>query len=170
MRTCTECNQRMCLEEFVRRGNGFRHTCKPCYAAIQRLRRKQKTYDFKSYSRKCNEKNKEHRLAYGKKYYDANKDKWRYKCWASKLKRLFGITPEDYNRMFQEQNGCCAICHKPESIVKSGVISRLAVDHCHSTNKLRMLLCQRCNTTIGRCEESVELLQKMINYLQQFSV
>lgn len=83
------------------------------------------------------------------------------------LQRNFGITLELYNAQYKLQNGVCAICEQSEtfSYKLNGRIKRLAVDHCHNSNKIRELLCARCNLTIGAVEDNIELLQKMIQYL-----
>lgn len=44
---------------------------------------------------------------------------------------------------------------------------RMAVDHCHVSDKVRGLLCPRCNTVLGSCEDDVELLLAMIEYLKR---
>jgi len=62
------------------------------------------------------------------------------------IKYLYGITPNDYNQLFQQQNGCCAICGKHQSKLKR----RLDVDHDHKTDKVRGLLCNYCNKIIER--------------------
>lgn len=71
--------------------------------------------------------------------------------------------------MLESQNGVCAICKKPESSfdAKTGGIKRLAIDHCHVTKRIRELLCFRCNTTIGRLEDSIELFTAMRTYLEK---
>lgn len=78
----------------------------------------------------------------------------------SHLKTRFGITIEEYNLMFLQQNNCCAICYK-ESKSK-----RLAVDHCHITGKIRGLLCSKCNQGIGLFYENIESLKRAILYLE----
>lgn len=80
------------------------------------------------------------------------------------LKKL-GCTIEQYEQLYTKQNGCCAICgttigHKS----KNGHSARLAVDHCHTTGKIRGLLCGNCNRGIGCLGE--ENLQNAINYLK----
>ena len=79
----------------------------------------------------------------------------------NKLLRKFGISWAEYETMFLLQGGVCAICKKPEQQEK-----RLAVDHCHDTGKVRGLLCSMCNTAIGKLNDSVELLQRAIEYLE----
>lgn len=85
------------------------------------------------------------------------------------LKRNFGITLEDYTEMLKAQNGVCDICKKPEKKVfkKTGKVTDLCVDHCHSTGKVRGLLCWDCNTSIGKLNESIETLKNAILYLKR---
>lgn len=75
------------------------------------------------------------------------------------LKQRFGITLEQYNNMLAEQNGVCAICKSMSSL------RNLAVDHCHSTGKIRGLLCSYCNTGLGLFKDSLEILDKAKEYL-----
>jgi len=84
-----------------------------------------------------------------------------------RLEKTYGIIRDQYDEMFASQNGLCAICKQPETRAShwTGIILRLAVDHCHKTNKNRELLCRRCNTMIGQIGESVELLDAMKAYL-----
>lgn len=81
--------------------------------------------------------------------------------------RTYGITREDYNKILLIQNGSCAICNEKEKSFdpKTGTVKKLAVDHCHNSNKIRGLLCWRCNVTLGKINDNVSLLQKMIDYL-----
>lgn len=112
-----------------------------------------------------------------KKLGESNKDWWARKRAARifanpamesdrNIKRKFNLTREQYNEKLRLQNFVCAICEKPETAPnRASGIKGLAVDHCHTTGKIRDLLCWRCNAMIGKADESVELLNKMINYL-----
>jgi hypothetical protein len=82
------------------------------------------------------------------------------KAFDARLRRDFGIGVEDYNTMFRNQNGVCAICKLSCSTGK-----RLSVDHCHDTGKVRGLLCTNCNNGIGHLMDSIELLAEAIRYL-----
>lgn len=77
------------------------------------------------------------------------------------LLRKFGITVEAWEEMFERQDGGCAICHR---VQKSGA-KRLAVDHCHTTGRVRGLLCYRCNYAIGMFKDEPYLLQRATDYL-----
>jgi len=75
-----------------------------------------------------------------------------------------------YYEMLEAQNNLCAICNEPESIQiskRNENPKRLAIDHCHKTNKIRGLLCHKCNVSIGAMRESIPLLQAAITYLQE---
>lgn len=86
-----------------------------------------------------------------------------------RLLRLFGISSKEYDDLLKEQNNVCAICGKPESIVhrKTKEVMRLSVDHCHSTGKIRGLLCAKCNMVIGSFNDDIELFRKSIKYLEK---
>ena len=74
----------------------------------------------------------------------------------------YGLTQDDYAKMFEEQNGYCKIC-KGHAIEFS---RRLAVDHCHETGKVRGLLCMFCNTGLGNFKDNIDLLEEAIAYLK----
>lgn len=84
------------------------------------------------------------------------------------LRLSFGITPEDYYKMFYKQNGLCAICGKPESAKRRGKTVRLAVDHDHETNIIRGLLCTKCNLMIGYAKDNITILASAIRYLEDY--
>ena len=81
------------------------------------------------------------------------------------LRESFGLSLEQYQEMHDRQDGKCAICGQPETQLRDGKVKALAVDHCHSTGRIRGLLCSDCNTGIGKLKEDVEILQSAIRYL-----
>ena len=70
----------------------------------------------------------------------------------------YGITVTEYRRLFALQNGRCAICNVNQE-------SNLDVDHCHKTNKVRGLLCRKCNNAIGLLQDDAALCKKAADYL-----
>lgn len=78
-----------------------------------------------------------------------------------KLRENYGISLVDYNNMFQEQFGCCAICKRHQSELTVS----LSVDHCHITKRVRGLLCYNCNSGLGRFKDNEEYLKTAITYL-----
>ncbi len=71
-----------------------------------------------------------------------------------------------YLRLFEEQDGVCAICGEPETAVLRGRTLKLSVDHDHETGVIRGLLCHACNLGLGKFKDRVELLEKAIAYLE----
>lgn len=63
--------------------------------------------------------------------------------------------------MYAKQGGRCAICENNLEIDK------LNVDHCHTTNKIRGLLCDQCNYGLGNFKDNVSTLTKAIKYLNE---
>lgn len=108
--------------------------------------------------KKYNEANKEMIKRKSRKYYWENPDK----ACDQRLKRVFGITLDEYNILLEKQGYKCKICERPTSDFKK----RLHVDHCHKTGKIRGLLCYTCNSGLGYLKDSIYLLFKAIFYLK----
>lgn len=79
------------------------------------------------------------------------------------LRTKYGITPEQYNQLLNEQNGCCALCDRHYSEFKK----RLAVDHNHITGEIRGILCDYCNRRLVGRHRDATLLRKIADYVEQ---
>lgn len=77
------------------------------------------------------------------------------------LIRNYGITSAEYDEMFEAQDGVCAICGQEEQVKTRG----LSVDHCHTTGKVRGLLCSYCNMGLGLFKDDTESLINAVKYL-----
>jgi len=108
----------------------------------------------------------------GKKYYQKNKEKilkrqkenhkkYPHKRKGYSLKYGYGITLDDYNKMFEQQKGKCAICERHQN----DLTRTLCVDHDHKTNQVRALLCVTCNTDVSVVEDR---LKEMLKYLNKY--
>lgn len=93
---------------------------------------------------------------YGKTWRSANSTYY----WDRYLGKRFGLPALDYEAILLKQDGKCAICRAP---CKTG--NRLAVDHDHSTGRIRGLLCLRCNTMLGQADDDRERLLAAVRYL-----
>ena len=80
--------------------------------------------------------------------------------WAKALKRKYGIDSSTYYKMLEEQDFVCAACSCSQETDK-----KLCVDHCHTTGKVRGLLCDRCNQALGLLKDNPETLSNLITYL-----
>ena len=74
----------------------------------------------------------------------------------------YGITIKQYNNMFEQQKGCCAICNNHQSSLNRS----LDIDHCHTTGKVRGLLCNKCNRGLGYFKDNIESIKKLLEYLK----
>ena len=119
-----------------------------------RILKKQKEYGKEHYF-----KNKDKIQEYRKEWYLKNKDKIK----SINLKIKYGISLDQYNKMLDDQNGCCKVCGNHESNFKKG----LFVDHCHKTDKIRGLLCNGCNAGLGQLKEDTKIMQKLIEYVKE---
>jgi hypothetical protein len=73
----------------------------------------------------------------------------------------YGLSIADYDRMFEAQGGRCAICKERSD-------RALCVDHDHATEQVRGLLCNNCNSGIGKLKDDPDRLRAAIAYLERF--
>jgi hypothetical protein len=78
----------------------------------------------------------------------------------------YGLTIEDVQAMFEQQRGLCACCGNPETSIvqRTGKIKMLHIDHDHTTGKVRGLLCQDCNMSLGHLQDSSQRIQLLLDY------
>lgn len=82
------------------------------------------------------------------------------------LKTAYDLSLEDYNNKVKEQDHKCAICKCDETEAFKGL---LFVDHCHTTGKVRGLLCHHCNTALGKFKDSKEILSSALDYVERYN-
>lgn len=110
------------------------------------------------------------RSAYMQEWNRKNRQKLSVKERRRRLQR-YGLTPEQYDQMFQQQEGRCAICRRHVSELSTRHAKhpdRLDVDHCHRSGRVRALLCFNCNAILGNANDSVATLRRAIEYLESF--
>lgn len=131
------------------------------YKAIQRRSEEKRRGKRVGYYARLPEEIKIKKREYCKKWRQDNIEKDHALKKRNHLKKIYGITPEQYDAMLSAQNNVCAICLEPEK--RAG--KQLCVDHCHNTGIVRGLLCSRCNVCLGQLEENQVLLTALINYI-----
>ena len=122
------------------------------------------------------EATKEKRREYSRKYYHSHKEackkrmKKHSKTWKAKhakrcadyhIRIKYGLSREQYDKMYLEQLGLCAICHEPFGDKKP------VVDHCHNTEKVRGLVHRKCNCMLGYADDNAEKLVLAAEYLRK---
>lgn len=136
---CTRCNSEKDNSEFYKKSRYRKYpTSKAGYSAT---------------CKKCI-------LAEREEYYLLNPEKRVAADRKQHLKR-YGLTPEAYNELFFKQNGRCEGCKQHQNDFNRN----FAVDHDHSTGKIRGLLCVGCNLILGYAEDNSVVLLNLIKYL-----
>ena len=135
--------------------------------------RKRKAYyeankeKVKASNKAYREANKEKAIAYAKAYRKANKEKLSSNNKKYYLKVKYGITLKEKNFILKKQNNKCKICkitiHKNKKLKNNTA----CIDHCHTTNKLRGILCSMCNKGLGHFKDNTEILTNAIDYLKE---
>lgn len=78
-------------------------------------------------------------------------------------KNKYGLLEEEYYNLFSKQNNKCAICGKEFNDVNIA-----NVDHSHTTNEVRELLCRDCNFILGFAHDNLLILKNAIKHPQNF--
>lgn len=92
-----------------------------------------------------------------------NPERYAHAQRSSHLRKNYGMTIEQFDVMFQRQGGKCAICHEAPADPRG---FKPHVDHCHTTGKVRGILCGRCNKALGQFKDDATLLRRAIHYLE----
>lgn len=98
-----------------------------------------------------------------------NNDESTFRASRNTTCKRYGITPEDYESMLADQDGVCAICHEPETLIRRGTVCSLTIDHDHMTGKVRGLLCNNCNRALGLFNDNQKILRSAAEYLECFA-
>jgi hypothetical protein len=159
VKRCSKCGELKPLTAFYRQEtcrDGYRNDCEACFAAR---------------SKQWYLRNREHAIAQVKSWQQANPERVKATRNASRprrraidrdarLRRVFGLSADEYSAMLAEQGGGCALCGRAPSPGRS-----LHVDHNHETGVVRGLLCFRCNAGIGQFREDKIRLVNAAVYL-----
>lgn len=154
----------------LRQQEWFLKTCSKCNVEkpfVLFTKSKRCSLGVSGWCKSChNEYNRDWGLRTGKK----QKDKARYARNRQDGKynryrlRQYDLTPEQFDDMFERQGKACAICRS--TVTAKGKL--WAVDHDHTTGKVRAILCSNCNSGLGLFKDSTERLRAATSYLESF--
>ena len=109
----------------------------------------------------CKKCNSEFEANHGRTIYCSTECKTPNRRHYNLLKR-YGLSESDWEEMFENQERKCAICKKDDS---GNSIYGWAVDHCHSTGKVRAILCMKCNTGLGAFRDNIDIILNAASYI-----
>lgn len=190
LRRCKTCAEEKPLDQFRvckhRTGPYRQRACIDCTRAVWRNRMRQysKTHSTEiaaARKKRLNddpsllERSRQRDRKRPPKYFEAKRarekarrlkypEKVRMECKTSWLKNTYGLTADDVDRMRLAQGGKCAVCGSGFDC--PGVV--MCIDHCHKTQKVRGLLCRKCNSALGLLGDDLEVVRSAVLYLSRF--
>lgn len=141
MKKCTVCKENKDFSEYFKSQkskDGYGYRCKPC--------------------------DKEARADYR----ENNRERFREVARRKQLKHKYGMSMDEYDALLKRQKGRCGICGTENPCGRKKVrkhLTNFAVDHCHSTGKIRGLLCSSCNRGLGLLGDNWAIIANLRRYL-----
>lgn len=163
LKTCTRCGKEKEVLLFAKK----RNHCKECRNEIQR--EWSRANPLSEEKRKI--KNNQKRIWYKKNKTLSSNSTYK-KIKKSHIEKTYGLSEDGYIELLNKQSNKCGICGITEKnfLLTTGIkrkISKFFVDHDHNTNKIRGLLCDKCNRGIGLLNDNLETLLNAVRYLQK---
>ena len=160
---CSRCSVAQELVSFYsdkRTRDGLTPHCKSCHAISVKTWQDANSAKHKANCIAWKRANPERAYSIWKKYADKNvatRDRIQFKA---SIKRLYGISVEEYGRLLESQSFVCAICFE------SPHGRDLDVDHDHETGQVRGLLCHKCNRALGLLNDNPDRARAAAAYVE----
>lgn len=169
MKTCNKCNQNKSYNAFSKHptiSDGYYNQCKQCRHEARKKREAAKFSPDFTGSKVCKrclvDKSKDNFLI--NKSTSDGFNGWCKSCTKdASILAKYAISLNEYNRLLDKQNNSCAICGTKSP---AGVSGEFVIDHCHDSGTVRGLLCNHCNTGLGKLGDTIESLEKALKYLK----
>lgn len=94
-----------------------------------------------------------------KEFYESTKKK-EIKIKDTYLNYTYGISKDDFDSLYKAQKGKCVICDQKKTE------KEMVVDHDHSTENVRGLLCSSCNLMLGHGKDNPKVLINAARYIE----
>lgn len=156
---CSKCKKQLPISGFYMRSGGKLHhsACKICERAM---------------AKDWYERNKDKATAKVRDWRERNADavkqyrsENRRKHYLQEVVRKYDVDPAWFDEQMQKQGGSCACCRRDFAWGKKQTTPH--VDHCHESQKVRGILCNRCNTVLGLCQDDKNLLSALARYVSE---
>lgn len=180
--TCSKCKEVKDLRYFCKRpeNNSYRGICKKCSKGYKELRedRQNRLQElFNIGLRECSKCktvktlecfgiDKHTKFGIASNCKECINGKPRHVIKNNSLKSKYKISLEDFKQMIADQGGNCAICKTKLYVLD---IKSVHTDHCHTTGKVRGILCKYCNFGLGWFKDNTKILESAITYLKHHS-
>ena len=151
-KVCSKCKQEKNINKFYKKKinkDGLTYECNECHKKYY------KTYYLKN-KEEINIKRKPYFIEYAK----LNKNKKRKYNKNYHLKRRYGISAIQFEELLKKQNYKCSICKTNLNNIKQ------CVDHCHTTEQIRGILCDNCNVGLGKFKDNEAIMLNALQYIK----
>ncbi len=188
---CKRCGVEKGKEEFspfAKSRDGLFSWCKQCnrelqkgrYAALSPEERKwsnrhhrssaaqKRAHDKQSEKYRIDQEYRAKILRFQKEKY-ANNAAYASRARAIVNSRRYGLTPEEYIEKVSKPCEICGDLLPVKTLISGRIITKMTIDHCHSTNKVRGTLCAHCNSGLGDFRDSAERLRSAADYLERYA-
>ena len=158
MKSCSKCKSTKEESEFgadLRNKSGLKSSCKECG-------RKSAKASYQTHREKRIKQSREYREKNGARY-NANRKLKRSENRITEASRKYGISKSEVEALFKKTK--CQICYSDISFDNKNQFQWPNIDHCHSTGKVRGVLCGYCNNMLGKAKDDIETLESAISYL-----
>jgi len=144
MTLCRTCSEPLTEENTYKNyKKSYDYECKPCKRDRNKLNREKRGEGWLNYRREDNRKRVKEKRCFH-------------------LRKTYGITLKEWERIFKEQGYKCKICQTQEKPSMGW-----HTDHNHSTGKVRGILCHSCNTGLGKFRDDIKILEAAVSYLEE---
>ena len=154
MKICFSCKTEKPFTEFHKAANtksGYHCYCKPC---------------VKEKNRQWAIDNKEQQALSCSNWYKKNKKRANLNATRWHYKKYYGISYEEFLALAQTQKNQCKLCNVDLTFDSTKAKTRAVLDHCHTTGKIRGVLCNKCNIGLGTFNDDIMLLKAAMIYLE----
>ncbi|MCK9429436.1 MAG: endonuclease VII domain-containing protein [Candidatus Omnitrophica bacterium] len=155
-KTCKTCNIEKDESEYYKYKNTYcrrDHSYKEC----------KKCYNLRV--KKYCENNKEKKRKSSKIWWENNKTSRNIIRKEQRLKRNYDLSLIDRENILKEQDYKCKSCNTD---LKNLISYHIHIDHDHTTNVIRGILCRGCNIALGLLNDDPDKILKLYNYLKPF--
>jgi len=153
---CNKCGEEKTPNKFPKR-----KADKRCNSCVNEYKRAYYSANKEEINRRCRElspSRRKQKAIYNSRYYNSHKEESHKTSRRYVLKNTYGMSEDDRDNLINKQEGRCAICKK---------FAELVIDHDHSTQKVRGMLCRKCNLAIGHFEDDITYMASAIKYLSR---
>jgi hypothetical protein len=168
MKQCTKCKVEKSLDSFPpnkRTKDQKCSWCRSCHSEKTRLYRLNNIDKVKESNRLSAQRPDQKEKARARE--ERNKEQRQLQSRYRTIQRKYGLTKKEYEALEAQQDYKCKICKTQAEDNNHGY---LYVDHCHNSNQVRALLCQKCNSMLGYSRDRIDLLEKAIDYLKEYKI